>query len=285
MSKNLSLSVVIPVYNEGELLAACLDALLAQIDDIKEIIIVDNNSSDGSLELAQRYGASCSKIVVASESVQGIVPARDHGFRLARGHIVARIDADTMVCPGWAEVTSRYFADHADVAAITGWTHYFDLPLENFTGRVSDLIHNEANLVAAGTITLYGPNMALRAATAKHLAQTSCDTDGRLNEDMDLTIHLLDEKSKIAFVPEMKVYISGRRMKYSPAKFIPYCFNWPRTYWRHGYYGAAIWTFALSVFFCFMQALICLPLRAYDHENVTFSWRRMLDIYESRIIP
>ncbi len=280
-----TVSVVIPVYNEKNQLGLCLDHLLEQDDELAEIILVDNNSTDGSLELAQHYAENWPLVKVIREKRQGIVPARNRGFLAASGDIIARIDADTRVQPGWAAAIKDYFANHPGVTAITGWTHYYDLPLDNFTGRVSDLIHNEANELAAGSISLYGPNMALRLEIARELAASSCDDMGRLNEDMDLTIHLMDQGLEIAFVPEMMVYISGRRIKYSPVNFVPYCLNWPRTYWRHHYYRAAAWTLALSIFFCFMQALICLPLRAYDHEKLAFSWRQLIEFEGDRIIP
>lgn len=66
-----TLDVVIPCYNEERDIAQCLDLLLAQADDIAQIIIVDNNSTDSTPEILARYGAKYQKIVVLHETRQG----------------------------------------------------------------------------------------------------------------------------------------------------------------------------------------------------------------------
>lgn len=285
MSNSLSVSVVIPVYNEAEVLSACLDSLLAQIDDIAEIIIVDNNSTDDSRKIAGRYIAAHPKVRLVEEKKQGLVPTRNRGFMEAGGKIIARIDADTRVCPGWAAEISRYFTANPDVAAITGETRYYDLPFEDFTAKISHLIVERVNGAIAGSACLYGPNMAIRADDAKWLAKVSCDENGRLNEDLDLTIHLSGAGRNVTVAPKMAAYISGRRLKSSPVNFVPYCLNWPRTYRLHKQYSAAAMAYLLSVPFCLAMALLFLPLRAYDDEKMQFKWRRMFALHEDRVIP
>src|SRR5436190_6590278 len=65
MSRSLPLvSVVTPVYNEAEYLVECVESVLAQTYQKWEYTIVDNCSSDGSLEIARRYAAQDSRIRV-----------------------------------------------------------------------------------------------------------------------------------------------------------------------------------------------------------------------------
>lgn len=284
MGQKLTLSVVVPVYNEADQLAACLDALLINTRDVVEIIIVDNNSSDGSLEIAQAYADNYSKIRLLEEKSQGLIPTRNRGFLAANGDIIARIDADTRVEPGWALAILEYFGKNPGVAAITGETRYYDLPFERFSAGLSSFIVGNCNRAVSGFASLYGPNMALKANLAKWLSGISCHGSD-INEDLDLTIHLTSAGLVTGYVPAMLAYISGRRMKSNPVNFYRYTLNWPRTFLRHKRFFAAGKAFALASLFCLGQALIFLPARAYDYERPAFSWRYMRGYGEDRIIP
>ncbi|HEX7964030.1 MAG TPA: glycosyltransferase family A protein, partial [Candidatus Saccharimonadales bacterium] len=95
--KRQSVSIVIPAYNEERHLAACLEAIRAQSEPPLEVVVVDNNSTDRTAEIARRYPF----VRVVHEERQGIVFARGAGFDAARGDIIARIDADIVLPAGW----------------------------------------------------------------------------------------------------------------------------------------------------------------------------------------
>lgn len=286
MSKTLklpSLSVVVPVYNEGDDLAFCLESLLAQADDIHEIIVIDNNSTDGSLAVVRRYAKNWPIIKVLQEKAQGLVPTRNRGFLAAKGDITARIDADTRVSLGWALAIRRYFGDHPSAAALRGDSHYYDLPFDRFTAKICSFILDDCNRAVSGFASLYGSNMAIKTSVAKELAHDSCF--GNVNEDLDLTIHIVEQMYVIGYQPDMLAYVSGRRFKSSPVSFFHYCINWPRTYARHKLYGDALRAMLFTLLFCAGEALIFLPARAYDPESFQMSLKRLRDYNVDRIIP
>src|SRR4051812_9489646 len=95
----MKISIVIPVYNEAQNLDACLRAIARQTTAAYEVIVVDNNSTDGSLAVAQTFPF----VTVITERRQGIVHARDRGYNAARGDIIARIDADSLLPKDWLE--------------------------------------------------------------------------------------------------------------------------------------------------------------------------------------
>ena len=113
--KHPSVSVVIPVYNESRRLARCLDALSRQTRAPDEIIVVDNNSTDDSVEIARRYPL----VRIITEKKQGITHARSAGFDTARSDVIARIDADSVVRSDWVQTLHQIFADET-VDAATG---------------------------------------------------------------------------------------------------------------------------------------------------------------------
>src|SRR5688572_27451257 len=93
MVKHPSVSIVIPAYNEEGQLALCLEAIARQTVKPVEVIVVDNNSTDGTVEVAGRYPF----VTVLHEWRQGVVHARDCGFDAAKGDIIGRIDAETVM--------------------------------------------------------------------------------------------------------------------------------------------------------------------------------------------
>ncbi len=91
----MSISVVIPVYNQAHLTERCLVSLLENSLIAKELFVVDNNSTDRTVEIARKY----SFVKVISEKHQHQVFAQAAGFNVANGDILGRIDADSILPP------------------------------------------------------------------------------------------------------------------------------------------------------------------------------------------
>lgn len=93
-------SLIVPVYNGQASIRACVDALLTQAwpSDDREIIVVDNDSTDNTAELLKGYGDA---IVPLHESKRGPSAARNAGLRRARGRYVAFTDADCIPERDW----------------------------------------------------------------------------------------------------------------------------------------------------------------------------------------
>src|ERR1019366_8076903 len=91
--KHMRVSLVIPAYNEKHHIKACLDHIASQRVVPYEVIVVDNASTDKTAAIARSYDF----VTLITEKRQGVVFARDTGFNLARGDIIGRIDADTLL--------------------------------------------------------------------------------------------------------------------------------------------------------------------------------------------
>ena len=87
------ISVVVPVRNAEAMLEGCLASVQAQ--DPREIIVVDGNSTDNSLEIARRFGAT-----ILSDGGRGLPAARLLGARAASARFVALVDADVLLRAG-----------------------------------------------------------------------------------------------------------------------------------------------------------------------------------------
>jgi glycosyltransferase involved in cell wall biosynthesis len=93
-------SVVIPVYNGRDFVAEAIGSVQAQTHDDWEMILIDDGSDDGSLDLLQAAAASDARIsVLRTAGRTGPGPARNAGIDAARGRHVAFLDADDLWHP------------------------------------------------------------------------------------------------------------------------------------------------------------------------------------------
>lgn len=98
--KSPLVSIIIPCYNPGEMFEGCLRSCFEQTYPNIEIIIVDNNSTDGSIKLARQLAANTSPSVILTKCHnQGQNNAFNHGFTLATGDYIQWLDADDSLMP------------------------------------------------------------------------------------------------------------------------------------------------------------------------------------------
>ena len=116
--ESVSLSVVVPVYNEEENIAALLERLQAGLRDWPgevEFLFVDDGSTDATLELLKRAQASDPRVRIAHfRRNLGQTAAMQAGFHLAKGHAVVTLDGDLQNDPAEVPRLARMLAD-ADV--------------------------------------------------------------------------------------------------------------------------------------------------------------------------
>lgn len=100
------ISVIIPAYNSGQTLSACLRALQRQIHLPDEVIVVDDGSTDDTAAVAAQFGVS-----ILSQANAGPAAARNRGAHAARGEILLFTDADCVPAPDWVERMLVPFVD------------------------------------------------------------------------------------------------------------------------------------------------------------------------------
>ncbi len=225
-NKALTISIVIPVYNEERYLKACLDSIARQSDTPNEVIVVDNNSTDSSLEIASSYGF----VKVLNEKRQHQVFAQARGFNSAKSDILGRIDGDSILPVDWVKNVKEAFLDK-EVVAVTGGADPFDVPVHLIGVLIFHGYMYIAGLIA-GTRLIYGANAAIRKSSWKIIkAEVLMRPD--IWEDYDMAFCLRD-KGKVKYIVNNKVGVSFRAVHTTFAKYVSYQYRSVRTYYLRG---------------------------------------------------
>lgn len=95
--KSPAISILLPVWNAGRTLDACLRSILRQSERSWECVLVDDGSRDDSLAIAQRYAVDDGRFRVEKAAHRGLVPALNAGLALCRAGFIARMDADDIM--------------------------------------------------------------------------------------------------------------------------------------------------------------------------------------------
>lgn len=222
---NKRISIIIPAYNEARYLPGCLDAIAAQTVMPYEVIVVDNNSTDKTVTIARRYPF----VRVLSEKQQGTRFAERTGVVAAKGDIIGRIDADTLLTPTWCADVQALFADPT-VTAVTGSCYYYDMPFGRLGLGIDRFFRRYAQ--APHDVLLYGSNMAVRRTIWHELVPELCLVP-HIFEDCDLSIHLRQRGKQIRYEPALLAGISARTLDLPFAQFRRYLNSYERTFTRH----------------------------------------------------
>ena len=217
----IDISVVVPAYNEEHLLSLCLDALKNQdFTGNYEIIVVNNNSTDKTVEVAKKYN-----VIVQSEKRKGVAFARQTGFEKSQGKIIATTDADTIVPKNWLTKIYNAFQSKKNIVVVSGPIDFFGqtkrrLTILNIFAPITRLI----GFVLLRKPYFYGANFAIRKNIFEKIG--GFDTRLAVGEDMDLGIHA-QEFGQIQYIGNLRVRTSARKWEHQSgsARGVKYLFK------------------------------------------------------------
>ena len=205
------ISVIIPTYNEEKNIERCLKALDEQTlpRESFEVIVVDGQSGDRTVEIAQKYADK-----VIQQVSKGVGGARNDGVRIAKGDVIVTTDADCVPYGEWVEIIRGHFEDE-DVVAVTGFLDPFDVETlskyEAYLYRLLFWVSNHLLSVFAmtGYYHLCGANSAFDRDAFLEIGGYQ---DLPYSDDVEI-YKRLKPKGKMVLDNRMKVYYSIRRIK------------------------------------------------------------------------
>ncbi len=117
------ISILVPVFNGVPFLDAAIQSIRDQsLRDI-EIIVIDDGSTDGSLDVIHRHAAADQRVRVVAQRNQGVAAARNHGIEISKAQWIALHDQDDIAVPQRLERQLTYLTQHPSVKALGthGW--------------------------------------------------------------------------------------------------------------------------------------------------------------------
>lgn len=193
-------SVVIPAYNEEDRIRLCLQALVNQKTAFTEIIVVDNNSDDKTVNICNEFG----DVRVLRQSKQGQKYAQATGFDAAIGEIIVRIDADTIVPGDYSEKIIKFMASRH---AVTGYgVSYTGLGKRVLTFLLLSGYYAQERAVL-GTDVFWGANMAMTKELWDRSKRYIDYSNGKLIEDIELAVAVAMAGFKVEIIRDLIVSV------------------------------------------------------------------------------
>lgn len=269
----MRLSLTIPVYNEQDCIADCLEHVSRQIRPFDEVIVVDNNSADATREIVESFEDKL-PLTVLDESKQGMMYARNTGYDAATGDVLCKIDADTRISRSWSQGVASVLESHPEVVGVHGYTVPYDIAPAS--GKKFEAIKDSLRLPAGPSGAIIGNNMAIRrsgwVAAKPHLLGTP-----DVHEDGDTYFALQKAgQGPVWWSPKLLAGESARRLRASTWSQMRYVAATVRTFRRHGEPKRAAFlaaTFPLVLLNFRVNWLIAM---AYDPETGANKWSRIL---------
>ena len=111
------ISVIVPIYNTGKYLVECVESLRKQTYSNIEIILVDDGSTDTSIEICDEFAEKDSRIRVFHKKNEGSAIAKNFGIQQSRGEYIILVDSDDIVSDRMIEVLYTQIKEkNADIA-------------------------------------------------------------------------------------------------------------------------------------------------------------------------
>jgi glycosyltransferase involved in cell wall biosynthesis len=232
MKKSLTLALIIPAYNEENHIGDCLRSIERQTVAPDEVIVVNNNSTDRTVEIARGFPF----VKIVHEKKQGLIPARNRGLDIARSDLLGRLDADSVLNPDWVEVVKHAFTDRKIDAASGPARVFVDSHLPFWYTTLWTEVYFMYALAVFRFRILWGPNMVLRRSSWLEVKSRLCKDDKLVHEDQDLSVVLKSYGKNIVFIHNLQITTDGRRLLYVP-KALEYNHRRRLTLERHQKFG------------------------------------------------
>ncbi len=201
-TKTPKVTVFIPVYNREHYVGEAIESILAQTFSDFEILLVDDGSTDASVQKIRSFSDPRIRLVINEKNL-GIPKTRNKGVELARGEYMAMLDSDDRAYPHRLEMQVTFLDNHPEYAQVGSWCRMMDQdgrPLKKIKRQpeFSDDIHAQFLFRCAMS------NRSIMARTAI-LQEYGYRNDFPRCQDYELHVRLA-KHYKIGNIPECLVY-------------------------------------------------------------------------------
>jgi len=240
MNITVDVSVVIPAYNAGKYIVDCLDSVISQTVTPKEIIVVNDGSTDETRTIVQKYENKFDNIKCISKKNAGLSEARNTGIQEASSEFIAFLDSDDMWLPEKLEKQLKLFDIANNKLGLIysayklcdqdGQAYQGNITAPYVKGDILSHLIEKGNLVSGS-----GSGVLVRRSVFDDVG--GFDSALKFAEDLDMWIRIA-EKYHVDFVDEVLVVIrthtASMQAQYT-SHYSRFLANWP-LYSKHSRY-------------------------------------------------
>ncbi len=192
------ISVILPFFNAEKTLKRSIDSIINQSFIDFELILVNNNSTDNSLELAKELAENDSRITLLSEEKQGVVYATQTGFENSNANFIARADADDVWHSDKLKLQYNYLKENSEVGVVSCRVNFVgDKKNDGMLTYVSDtnifLTHDDIALNRFSELQVINPTIMFRKEVALRYGLYK---EGDFPEDYELFLRWIEKGVK-----------------------------------------------------------------------------------------
>ena len=201
IASSTTISVIIPVYNGGNLFKQCLASLKASQRSPDEVIIVSDGDTDGSWKLGEEFGATVIRLPISG----GPARARNIGARAAKGDLLFFVDADVTLHADTLGLIETEFLRSPTLSALIG--SYDDEPgAENFLSQYKNLFHHYTHQISSEKAsTFWGACGAIRRSAFEQVGGFDESYRRPCIEDIELGYRLKQQGYEIRLCKYIQV--------------------------------------------------------------------------------
>ncbi len=204
MKNSKKISVIIPFFNAEKTLERAVNSILKQTYINFELILVNNNSTDKSEEIAIELSNRDKRIILLNEEKQGVVFASNCGMKYSNCEFIARMDADDFSFPERLEKQINFLKENSEIDAVGSLIEYegkyLGKGLHKYVEETNKIITSEEiSRKRFVELVVINPSIMFRK---KSLEKYGYYENGDFPEDYELFLRWLYKGAKFAKIPE-----------------------------------------------------------------------------------
>lgn len=209
------ISIIVPVYNVEKYLKDCIESILNQTFKDFELILVNDGSTDNSLEICKYYKKIDSRILIIDKNNGGLSSARNAGLGIAKGDYIAFVDSDDYIHPQMYEILYHEIIKQKADVSMCDFKKVYELDrrlLEQkfITYKESHVLNNKEALSQLGEQNAVTYIIACNKLYASRVFEDIRFKDRIVHEDEYIIHRVLYKLNKLVYVKE-KLYFYLQR--------------------------------------------------------------------------
>ncbi len=199
---SVKIAVIVPVYNGGETLRACLKAITSSRRRPDHVVVVDDGSTDGTSAIARSFG--CEPLIL-SDGPRGPARARNRGAAQApKADILVFVDADTVVHPDTLSRIEQHLLEAPDVKALFG-SYDAEPAAQNTVSLYKNLLHHYVHQVSRRQASTFWAGCgAVRRETFDALGGFDESYSDASVEDIEFGVRMHQAGHRILLCPDVQ---------------------------------------------------------------------------------